>query len=382
MRLLVVAFFAFVFSSFADLEVHEWGSINIVTGEDSVRVGDISDDQSDLPNFVEVWKKQAVVRPMVIEKPILYFYTQKAQNINVSVTYPHGVFTQWWPKPNSFYPYPPRPGQKAAIKGGMLNWRVALDPQGKFDKAMPNMDNHPWWNTARDVDAATVRELRSNGTEKFLFYRGAGQFTPTLNVSVNDEGKFVLKNKENTNSREVYTIHVEEGQKPLIHYLPSIKDEDQKNKKVFNSADDAAAHLKARLEAKGLFPKEAAGMVKIWKKSMFEKIGQRAMYMMEKADIDKMLPLRIHPKPTKEVRVMLIRFECLSLSVKSMIKNYIKQLGAKSYKDRKMAKEKLIEAGRVGEAVIRTALSEAKDPEVKMSLKEVLKKLTPKNPNP
>ena len=371
----------FIFTAYADLEVHEWGSINIVTGTDQVTVGDISDDQSDLPNFVEVWKKQAVIRPMVIEKPIIYFYSDKVQNIRVSVRYPQGIFTQWWPKPNSFSPYPPRNGAKTISKNGSLYWRATLQPNKKFDAQMPKMEGHPWWNIARDVDAATVLSGRG-GVEKFLFYRGAGYFKPTLKVDTNKEGKFLLSNENNTSSKDVYTIDIKKVSDPLIHYYPAVENGEDSKKTVINSIDDAVKHLQAQLERKGLFTKEAAGLVKIWKSQMFEKPGQRAMYMMSEADIDKMLPLNITPKPDKQVRVILVRFECLTATTRNQIETWIQQLGDKAYKNRQAAEKELIKTGRIGEAVMRSAYKTATDPEVKIRLKEIIKKVTPKNPNP
>ena len=103
--------------------------------------------------------------------------------------------------------------------------------------------------------------------------------------------------------------------------------------------------------------------------------------MMEKADIDKMMPLRISPKPEKEVRVMLIRFECLSKALRADIEKWIADLAHKEFRVRKAAEKKLVATGRIGEAVMRSAFKEAEDLEVKMSLKEVLEKITPKNPN-
>ena len=216
------------------------------------------------------------------------------------------------------------------------------------------------------------------GVEKFLFYRGAGSFKPTLNVAVDKSGGFLLSNNKDTPPREVYTVHVEKGAQPIVHYYSSL----QAKKVILASSDVAAKHLQSRLEAKGLFTKEAVGMVKIWRKAMFEKVGQRAMYMMEKADIDKMLPLTITPKPKKQVRVVLVRFECLSNSTKQKIEILIKQLGAVNFRDRRDAEKQLTETGRIGEALMRAVYANEKDPEVRLRLKEILEKITPKNPNP
>ena len=381
MKHLMLLLFFTVLTAYAELEVHEWGSINIVTGTNQVNVGDISDDQSDLPNFVEVWKKQAVIRPMVIEKPIIYFYTDKVQKVSVSVRYPNGIFTQWWPKPNSFYPNPPRNGARPVNNNGSLYWSLTLLPGNKFDSAMPKMKDHPWWNIARDVDAATVQSSRG-GTEKFLFYRGAGVFKPSLKVDTDKEGNFLLASEPGASSKDVYTIDIKENAEPLIHYYSSIQAGEKSQKTEINSIEGAAKHLQAKLEKRGLFTKEAAGLVKIWKEQMFSKPGQRAMYMMSEKDVDTMLPLKITPKPDKQVRVILVRFECLTASTRKQIEKWINELGSKAYKDRQAAEEKLVKTGRVGEAVMRSAFKSAKDPEVKMRLKDILKKITPKNPNP
>lgn len=377
MKKLFPLLFLICFSASAELEVHEWGSINIVTGQKQLVVGDIADDQSDLPHFVEVWSSQAQLRPIMIEKPILYFYTDTKQTVSVTVNYPNGIFTQWWPTPNTFSPRHLAPNAPLPENNGQLQWHVTLDPTDAADNQLPPMEDHIWWPIAREVDAATVISS-AGGTEKFLFYRGAGTFTPTLKVDISDQGAFLLSNTENATSREIYTVQVENGKDPQITYLPALSAAPL----LLKNADAASKHLQSRLEEKGLFPKEAAGMVSIWKKAMFEAPGQRAMYMMEKEDIDKMLPLNIHPAPEKTVRAFLIRFECLSPGVKSDLEAWIAQLGASSYQERKEAEKKLMETGRLGEAVMRSALENTKDPEIKKSLKQILKAITPRNPNP
>ena len=357
-----------------DLVVHEWGSIVYVADSKAkTQIGVISEDQSDLPDFVQVWSEQAVQRPVLMKKPILYFYTKKDMFVNVTVNYPKGIFTQWWPNPQSFLPYLPRKGQVAPTANGMLHWRIGLKVDKSLDKAMPVVKNHPWWNIARDVDAATVTSSKL-GTEKFLFYRGAGDFTPTLDVVIDKGGKFILKDKAGKKSKSIYTVHKVEGKPSVIHYFDSLSDKKIK----FKSTAEASAHIRQQVEARGLYKKEAAGMIKIWEKDMFEKVGQRALYLMEAADIEKLIPLNISPAPKEKKRVMIIRVECLSHEHKQQILALIKQLGAEKSKDRKAAEQKLISTGRVGEAVMREAYKTADDPEVKMRLKSVLDKIVPK----
>jgi len=360
----------------ADLVVHEWGSINFVTGQKKISVGDIADDQSDLPPFVEVWTRQPQLRPMMIEKPILYFYTQERMNVTVSAQYPEGIFTQWWPKPVEFRPRFPEGRTPPPTKGGNIAWRITLDPAEAADAQLPAMKDHPWWPIARDVDAATVLSERG-GAEKFLFYRGAGAFTPTLEVDISEKGDFLLRSVEEATVRDVYTVRVRDGEDPQFTYYSDLSSDAIR----FEKSDEVAKHMQGRLEAKGLFAKEAAGMVTIWRKAMFEEPGYRAMYIMEREDVDKLLPLMINPIPKSMERVFLIRFDCLSPEMKSKMEAWIIQLGADGYRERRAAKENLMEAGRLGEALMRSTYEETWDPEVKKSLKDILKAITPKNPH-
>jgi len=384
-KLLVLVGLLLSLNAFAELEVHEWGSINVVTGDETVTVGDISDDQSDLPNFVQVWSKQPVVLPVLMEKPIIYFYTDRPKiHVTVTINFPEGIITQWWPPAMDFYPALNQVKDKSQMKNGRIHWRVFLEKDGKLPELSEELKNHPWWGTARDVDAATLLNVteKQNEREKFIFYRAAGNFKPTLEVHALGEGKFKFENTNDQATNEFYTIAVGSDKKTEIVYYNKVVNNIGEGKVTFITADEAAKHLQARLEAKGLFTKEAVGLVKIWRGAMFEKEGQRAMYMMETADIDEMLPMTIKPKPDKQVRVMLIRYECLTPEKREEIQALIAQLNADSFKERQAAHQALIATGRVGEAIMRTALAETKDPEVQKRLKEILEAITPINPNP
>ena len=201
-----------------------------------------------------------------------------------------------------------------------------------------------------------------------------------MNVQVDREGDFILKNRESAISRDVYTVRVDEGKTPVIKFYSAITPDAPAEEVVIDSAKAAATHMQSRLEARGLYKKEAAGMVKIWSETMFEKPGHRAMYMMDEADIEKMLPLRISPEPKEQKRVILVRLDCLGPSARQDIETWIQQLASENFRVRKDAVKKLTASGRIGEAVMREAYSKTKDPEVKLSLKEIIETITPKNP--
>jgi hypothetical protein len=65
------------------------------------------------------------------------------------------------------------------------------------------------------------------------------------------------------------------------------------------------------LEQSGLYPKEAAAMVETWRDSWFEQ-GMRVIYLMPRATVDKVLPLKVTPAPKETQRVFVGRVEMLS----------------------------------------------------------------------
>lgn len=72
--------------------------------------------------------------------------------------------------------------------------------------------------------------------------------------------------------------------------------------------EELQAELAAMLTAEGLFAKEAEAMVATWAESWFEE-GARVFYLMPRAQVDAVLPLRIDPVPQEVVRVMVGRLE-------------------------------------------------------------------------
>lgn len=361
--------------------VHEWGSVNLIQDSDRAIISGLVDDQSDLPPFVHVWTENKQSRfPMVIEKPILYFYSDEAVFANVKVGCPEGILTQWWPQATRVTPaIPSRPDQKMPeLKNGVLEWNFVAVAPNVAEPELKKVPKNSWWPVARDTDSAIVRV--KGGEEKFLFYRGASRMQSALGVQVNADGAFELRPVvADKPVRHVFTMHVPVKGEPKLGYVEDVKAPGATSKPLA-SAEEAAAILRKILLAEGLYEKEADGMSKIWKEGMFEAPGLRAMYLMAEEDLNAFLPVTIQPSPDEFKRVMLVRMECLTPEREHEILGLIKQLGADNFRDRGAAQKALMQMGRIGQAMMRRYHAASDDPEIRMRLKTILKQISPQRP--
>ena len=85
------------------LVVHEWGTFTSIAGENGEAIAwtpQLGSD--DLPCFVERFRRyrgKGFVRGTVrMETPVLYFYAPRETSVNVSVGFPGGLITEWFPR--------------------------------------------------------------------------------------------------------------------------------------------------------------------------------------------------------------------------------------------------------------------------------------------
>src|SRR6266404_4688977 len=91
---------------------HEWGTFTSVQGADGVLLDWRPLETSRLPKFVYDWKKPGLNRvamgPMLLgkggmvtlqrmETPVIYFYSAEERNVDVTVDFPQGLITEWYP---------------------------------------------------------------------------------------------------------------------------------------------------------------------------------------------------------------------------------------------------------------------------------------------
>jgi hypothetical protein len=299
--------------------VHEWGTFTSVSDG---RGGSVQWapflEQSDLPGFVRSsfrsasgGGKSGLYAHVRMETPVIYFYSDEDVLASARVRFPNGQLTEWYPSVLSAVPYGDEESVEQDMRGQFLDWgtfRVrphASDP-------LPDEHKPSHYYAAREVDAAELSVCtRNNGKlgyehEKFLFYRGVGSFEPPLAASFDAKTKGVTLTPRG-NLGEALLFERQGSQVGLKRV--TLDGERHLERVVSGSSVEAVkAALVERLEAAGLYEKEAKAMVKTWNDSWFEP-GLRVFYVEPVALVDAQLPLDISPKPRERVRVIVGRLE-------------------------------------------------------------------------
>jgi hypothetical protein len=351
---------------------HEWGTFTSVQGADGVLLPWNPLETAPLPQFVYDWNKPGLDRRAAgllsrdtkavfitlqrMETPVIYFYSDDERVVDVTVRFPQGLITEWYPQAHDIGPsaFPPNKlataldgfAQQAGLspritlaslfgKKGVpdsrITWRqVRLlpsthDPQVAGDLPTGASGNHYF--AARETDAAFVR-VKSPGRdgpateqEKFLFYRGVANFKTPLQVTFNNgsDTNLFLSNTGTDELRHLFVLAVRAGQGKFVYEgrVPP----GERVHTDFNSGEDflplgelvkrISARMSEALEQEGLYRREADAMVKTWRESWFEEPGLRVLYVLPRQWTDDTLPLTLEPRPYELARVMVGRAEII-----------------------------------------------------------------------
>jgi hypothetical protein len=338
--------------------VHEWGTDTIVVGSDGSLQRGLHHEEEDLPAFVyDRLKAGALLGSMPsvtikMETPVTYFYSDKPLTVQANVTFPKGVLTQWYPQVVSFAPELAGQGSINGIEPAALA-DPALDPHfpfpvdscrarfetlhdGRLDwgsvevlargSAAPKVPEAPLdefsWSYARDVDSNAIR-AGTGEAERFLFYRGLGEFDLPVKVGIDAKGLLTLTNTYTETIPHVFLLNVDAERGAFTEHAEGIaQGETLSDSTPFldgaDSLDSYAESLGERvtqaLDGVGLFHDEATAMVNTWKRQWFRTPGVRLLYVIPQSWTDASIPLGISPKPEQTLRVMLIRVEVITKS--------------------------------------------------------------------
>jgi hypothetical protein len=321
----------------SSLAVHEWGTFTSVAGLDGKPMPWLPlGGPNDLPCFVEYYQnllfkvagpgalanaidynkaRAQLLGTIRMETPVLYFYSPKREVVKVGVAFPQGFVTEWYPKATvtqsnvTVGALDKSTNTKATIKWNSVE--VLTSDSDYYPRglgpiyAKSSAPSHYY--AARNTDA---NPLRVEGLyEKFLFYRGVGNFPVPLNVTVTPEGQISVKHLAGKPSVILFESR---GGKLGYTVVDTSKNEALLDSPALTGNFDALRHeLEHALVAHGLYEKEATAMVDTWRDSWFEE-GTRIFYIVPSAMVDKILPLSVDPKPQQTARVFVGRVEVLT----------------------------------------------------------------------
>ncbi len=279
------------------------------------------DNCCSLPGFLHetgAYIPRGVTQKM--ETPVIYFYSKTPQNLQVSVDFPQGLISQWYPAVQSFKP---DLNGNQQLSGGSLTWQVQLSTE-KLE--IPKVAPTSIWQPSREVAA---NFLTANGeNERLLFYRGLGSFE--MPVKIKNHGDQITITNSGEENIPSATLLYNDGQTGSVVYVGEIKAGATKTvdfrslqkTSMENYLKGARGTIHKSLANSGLKDDESWAMVNTWSHSYFKTEGLRLLYVLPRAWTDKLLPLSITPTPDALVRTLVGRVEILTESEeKSLLDN-------------------------------------------------------------
>lgn len=368
-----------------DLVVHEWGTFTSVAGKNGVALDwRPLNGASDLPKFVYTsadekgWRGtysdpgKGRVAKVRMETPVIYFYTGKEMEVDVKVAFPSGTITEWYPQA----------GWTNARFDSGINWgKIKLLPSETPNYLREVAYSHYY--PARETDAVPVQVCNADKTriekEKFLFYRGVGDFELPLKVKLDGE-KVVLNTTEekygpkSNPGRNLTNLIVFENRGGRIGYefVPTLSGETVVPRpRLTKNLTQVFDELEKALVLQGLYEKEAKAMIETWKDSWFEE-GLRVFYVLPRMTTDEILPLTIQPRPKEAVRVLVGRAEVVTPEMEKDVRRQVGLLRSDSAKVREEAENYLKKYGRFFEPILRSILESERDARVRAEIEKLI----------
>jgi hypothetical protein len=305
------------------LIVHEWGTFTSVAGQDGFAQEWVPPQgPRDLPCFVDRQPSNikgwmpATVR---METPVVYFYSPEATTVDVRVRFRRGLVTEWYPRAS----VTPGSIQALALKNpaleGTIAWnQVKVMPRAADEYPVESGANHYY--AARKTDASPLQV--GTEREKFLFYRGIGNFALPLGAMMSADTRVLVNAAPGVSLSDVMLFESRNGSAGYR----TARSAGAQIAIDRPSLDARQAGVRAALErmlvAHGLYAKEAAAMVETWRDSWFED-GLRLFYIVPRSSIDEVLPLEVTPAPASTARVFVGRIELITPAIVAEVKEGI-----------------------------------------------------------
>jgi len=357
--------------------VHEWGTFTSVAGKTGAALEwQPLNGPTDLPEFVfdlndlkagKGYRHQencvkcleALIR---METPVIYFYSDKEATVTASVSFPQGKITEWYPHARSVY--------DKGINWGRIQIMPSSMPSANVELPQESAQSHYY--AARETDSATIRIGGERGEmqyEKFLFYRGVGNFDLPVSASIK-ENKVILKSANDESNGLLILFENRGGQVGFTAFDASKREIERPA--LDGSQEALEGELRKMLTDRGLYEKEARAMIKTWRDSWFEP-GLRLFYIVPRAVTDAVLPLRIEPQPTEFVRVLVGRIELITPETAKAVEDQLSSLTDSSADLKEIAANIKRDHGRFAEPILKTILEQTSNARLRARIERVLK---------
>lgn len=335
-------------------KAHEWGTFTTLQNSDGFRLSGLYKDEEKLPGFVKNISYKGEVKgfpsetrllgvTVKMETPVIYFYSDKQKDVSVSVKFKGGSISQWFPERTD--------GEAKEFKmtvdfglqqKGWIKWNTTvLSPEASQTNIPVDAPGYPQWVAPRKT-ASNMIKGADNVPEKFLFYRGIGNFELPVKVEFNTSGNLVITNTDVDDIPFVLIYDKKAGQPADIWWSGAIKGRYIKVVQKLATATSPATlqseltKFENSLVKAGLYQDEAKAMLDTWKQSYFEHDGLRVFWIASRTFVDDILPIDIQPAPQELGRVIVGRSEILTpefeTEIKSNLANYVNDRFYEAYK--------------------------------------------------
>jgi hypothetical protein len=375
------------------LVVHEWGTFTSFAGSDGVNLEFRPLVTNDLPRFI-LTSRTTLTKPQTfalqrMETPVTYFYTDVPRVVNVRVDFPRGMLTEWYPAEKRY-----DSGQKTMDRAegkAYLDWgAVRLTPPEQFSEirvrtqkglvvpaSLPPVADGDHYGRARETDSAiveTVDASRRSHFEKFLFYRGLGNFELPIKLTALGNDRFNVTNSAEDASGALLLVRIENNRVRFTRMAPiSPRSAVDVVLPSTESTVDRLAEVTVReLTAAGLYQKEALAMVNTWRTSWIGENGTRLLYLVPGMQTEKLLPLSVDPAPDECVRILVGRLETLTPEDCRRLVHALAGNTSGETPTAEAIKAELTTLGRFAEPAIQFAIGQTNDPPTRGRLEAIL----------
>jgi hypothetical protein len=386
------------------LEVHEWGVFG-VNDDREVANADMRAEWAALPKFVfgqTSGRSLPINQPQnyIVRKPVVFMHSPQPLALEIRVDFPGGAPAVWWPRTV----YPAQELDRCSGDGKRkeafryLEWHVQVKepPKGQKSNAQPlAVDKGHWIQSLRAVKADDVFTKTNDGEyggfikegkglpdsqyerERFIYYDGLVPIGKRVAVTV-EKDKVAVANRVKHPLFDVTVVDRRSPDHTRVARLAKLEagakvtelDFAEVGSKEWPEAGLSA--LTKQLTDAGLFEDEAKSLAEVWKKDFFQADGLTLFFRLPQEEYEKLLPMKLKPRPEKLVRVGLVLHPHCEPDFAARVAEVAKGLNDDDFNSRERAQKRLEEMGRAAFGQLRKLRAQTKSPEMQRRLDDLL----------